>query len=112
MEKFVLQRKQIALKKNKEFTLAIPVTINPRTANFTIEAGLEPDPNKPAIIQFHFKKLHKNAEMENLRLKEVVLTGSVTQFNYRENIDPTSEYILVGGIANIDLTVALTIIEG
>ncbi|MFO0355319.1 MAG: hypothetical protein ACK50A_00075 [Sphingobacteriaceae bacterium] len=112
MEKFILQRKQLSLKKNKEFTLAIPVNINPRTANFIIEAAIEPDPNKPAIVQFHFKKLHKDPESQNLLKKEVILTGSITQFNYRENIDPTSEYILVGGIANIDLTVALTVIEG
>lgn len=114
MEKYILYRKQIELRKNKDFTMAIPVTINPRLANFIIETAKESDPANLIIITFLLKSSYSQnieANPESSLTKKVILAGSLTQFNYTDIKNLTGEYIFIGGKSNADTSISLTIVE-
>lgn len=118
MERFILYRKQVGLKKNKDFSLAIPVMVNPKIAMFSIEITNTEVSKGPINIVLYIKNTSSKIKHisslthpEEVISKEISLTGTLTEFVLGDNYDTKGEYIFFGGRSNAEVLIAITVKE-
>jgi len=119
MENFILYRKQILLKNNREFFLPIPVIINPKISNFLIEISNINELKKTVAILFQLKCIslveglnHSSKVNTDFITVETIITENRHAFNFKNYELQNGEYMLLGGKSSDDLSISLSIFEG
>ncbi len=106
MEKYIFNRKPLNLIKNKEFNFNIPVSIDTRISEFTLECP-EFDSSKFVI------KMRLNIGKNDQKFsKEISLKSGYNIFDFGElKQEEQGKYILYSCITSESINVALTVKE-
>lgn len=111
MEQYIINRKQIVLEKNKEFSFKIPVAIKPLDCEFQIETSYF-EQTEPFTIILNLKGIKGGSENKVIQIP-VEMENSSSKFNLSGfNSELSNEdYLLIGCISNRNISVALSILR-
>lgn len=109
MEHYILNRKQIVLEKNKEFSFRIPVAIRPLDCEFQIETSYFDQAETVSII-FNLKGIKGGTENKIVQIP-VEMNTVYSKFNLSTlNTEiPDDEFLLIGCICNKNISISLSI---
>ncbi len=111
MEHYILNRKQIVLEKNKDFSFRIPVAIRPLDCEFQIETSYV-DQLETVTIMFNLKGIKGGSENKILQIP-VEMNAVYSKFNLSSlNPDiPDDDFLLIGCICNKSISISLSILK-
>jgi hypothetical protein len=111
MEQYIINRKQITLEKNKEFSFRIPVAIKPVDCEFQIETSYF-DQSETVTIIFNLKGIKGESENKILQIP-VEITNTYSKFNLSAfNSDISNDdHLLIGCICNKSISISLSILK-
>lgn len=106
MKKYIFNRKPLDLIKNKEFNFNIPVSIDTRLSEFTLECPDFDSSKFELKVRFNIGKDYKKL------FREISLKSGYNLFNFNElKPEEQGKYILYSCIASESINLALTIKE-
>ena len=103
MENLIINRKQIKLEKNKEFTFKIPILIKSSESEFQIELSEETVLNQTYAIYFKLQNTKSGKEQFLIEVNEKVTTKVFGGINTQ------AEYLLLACISDRNISFALSI---
>lgn len=103
MENLIINRKQITLEKNKEFTFKIPILIKSSESEFQIELSEENVLNQTHSIYFKLQNTKIGEEQFLIEVNEKVTTKVFG------GINTEAEYLLLACISDRNISFALSI---
>lgn len=108
MESFLINRKQIDLRKNKEFTFKIPISLKAFECEFQIETSKE-KLSESVSITFLLKNVRETEKNFNF---SVDVSEGITKIDVSNcGVEQHADYLLLSCIANKDLSIAFSIIK-
>lgn len=111
MEHYILNRKQIVLEKNKDFSFRIPVAIRPLDCEFQIETSYF-DQSETVTIIFNLKGIKGGSENKILQIP-VEMNTAYSKFNL-STLNPDisdDDFLLIGCICNKAISISLSILK-
>ena len=103
MENLIINRKQIKLEKNKEFTFKIPILIKSSESEFQIESSEETVLNQTYAIYFKLQNTKSGKEQFLIEVNEKVTTKVF------DGINADAEYLLLACISDRNIRFSLSI---
>ena len=103
MENLIINRKQIKLEKNKEFTFKIPILIKSSESEFLIESSEETVLNQTYAIYFKLQNTKSGKEQFLIEVNEKVTTKVF------DGINADAEYLLLACISDRNIRFSLSI---
>lgn len=111
MEQYIINRKQITLEKNKEFSFRIPVAIKPVDCEFQIETSYF-DQSEFFAITFNLKAIKGESENKILQIP-VEISNTYSKFNLSafNSCISNDDHLLIGCICNKSISISLSILK-
>lgn len=103
MESLIINRKQITLEKNKEFTFKIPILIKSSESEFQIEISEENVLNQTYSIYFKLQNTKIGKEQFLIEVNEKITTKVFG------GINTEAEYLLLACISDRNISFSLSI---
>lgn len=108
MESLIINRKQIDLRKNKEFTFKIPISFKASECEFQIETSKE-NLSESTSITFVLKNVKETDKNFNFSID---VTDAITKVDLSHlDLVQQVDYLLLGCISNKDISIAFSIVE-
>ncbi len=111
MEQYIINRKQIILEKNKEFSFRIPVAIKPMDCEFQIETSYF-DESESFVITFILKGIKGDAS-NRVRQIPVTINNAYSKWNLsslNQELD-NDEFLLIGCFCDKNISISLSILR-
>lgn len=106
MENFIINRKQISLEKNKEFSFKIPVLFTPIECEFILDRT-DNETDEEVVVVFKLKCTKSGSESENKQLSvQVIERTTSSSLKY---LDLQGEFLLLSCTANKNIQFAFSI---
>ena len=106
METLIINRKQLDLKKNKEFTFKIPISLKASECEFQIETSKE-QLSESTTITFTLKNVRDTNKNFNFSFD---ITDAITKIDLSTlDLEQQIDYLLLGCISNKDISIAFSI---